>query len=164
LQIPTKDADYAIDRAVVRDAVDPGWQPAAGFCGNSDSIADQARPHPAMGTQHRRSHCNLGGEASLSGQARTRPRWGSPTDTCVSPIAAISNCLASPGLIPIWIRACVQTKPHCTLRPVLVAAGSRSFGIYSSALDQVRTALLDKGFAVTPVFTAPTANPTEAGH
>jgi hypothetical protein len=43
------------------------------------------------------------------------------------------------------------------------AAGSRSFGIYSSALDQVRTALLDRGFAVTPVFTAPTANPNGGG-
>jgi Glyoxalase-like domain len=43
------------------------------------------------------------------------------------------------------------------------AAGSRSFGIYSSALDQVRTALLDRGFAVTPVFTAPTANPDGGG-
>jgi hypothetical protein len=43
------------------------------------------------------------------------------------------------------------------------AAGSRSFGIYSSALDQVRTALLDKGFAVTPVFAAPTANPDSVG-
>jgi hypothetical protein len=43
------------------------------------------------------------------------------------------------------------------------AAGSRSLGIYSSTLDQVRTALLDKGFAVTPVFTAPTANPDGGG-
>ncbi|MDT7810888.1 MAG: hypothetical protein QOJ42_804 [Acidobacteriaceae bacterium] len=43
------------------------------------------------------------------------------------------------------------------------AAGSRSFGIYSSALDQVRTALLDNSFAVTPVFTAPTANPDGGG-
>jgi hypothetical protein len=37
-------------------------------------------------------------------------------------------------------------------------AGARSFGIYSSTVDEMRSALMAKGFGVTPVFTAPTAN------
>ena len=43
------------------------------------------------------------------------------------------------------------------------AAGSRSFGIYSSTLEQLRTALLDKGLRATTVFTAPAANPPSGG-
>jgi hypothetical protein len=37
-------------------------------------------------------------------------------------------------------------------------AGARSFGIYSSTVDQLRSTLMAKGFGVTPVFSAPTAN------
>lgn len=37
------------------------------------------------------------------------------------------------------------------------AAGARSFGVYSPSLEQLRAALKDKEFAVTPVFTAPAA-------
>jgi len=43
------------------------------------------------------------------------------------------------------------------------AAGSRSFGIYSPTLEQVRATLLGKRLPVTPVFTAPAANPNHKG-
>src|SRR5712675_624809 len=63
------------------------------------------------------------------------------------------------------------TRPNPDMDPGMIAdqaslhgaAGSRSFGIYSSALEQVRATLLDKGFGVTPVFTAPTAKPNGGG-
>jgi hypothetical protein len=55
------------------------------------------------------------------------------------------------------------TRPNPVMDPGMMAdqaslhgaAGSRSFGIYSSAPEQLRATLLDKGFPVTSVFSSP---------
>jgi hypothetical protein len=63
------------------------------------------------------------------------------------------------------------TKPNPDMDPGMLAdqaslkggPGARSVGVYSSALDQVHGLLKDKGFAVTPVFTASPNDPDGAG-
>lgn len=63
------------------------------------------------------------------------------------------------------------TRPNPDMDPGMLAdqaslkggPGARSFGVRSSALDQVRAVLKDKGFGPTPVFTAAPNDPDGQG-
>jgi hypothetical protein len=108
--------------------------------------------------------------------------WGRNIDEVTSILAVKLGFQVRPGRDPDgvanrYVRFCDRgylellgiTRPNPNMDPGMLAdqaslhgaAGSRSFGIYSSRLEQIRATLLNKSFPVTPIFTAPIASPNE---
>ena len=102
--------------------------------------------------------------------------WGRSIDEVTSILAVKLGFQVRPGHDPNgvanrYIRFCDRgylellgiARPNPVMDPGMMAdqaslhgaAGSRSFGIYSSAPEQLRATLLDKGFPVTSVFSSP---------
>lgn len=110
--------------------------------------------------------------------------WGRSLDEVTAIMAVKLGFQVKPGRDPAglanrYIRFADQgfiellgiTRPNPELDPGSAAdqaalhgaAGARSFGIHSSALDQARTALEQGGFGVTPIFTAAANDPDGGG-
>jgi hypothetical protein len=104
--------------------------------------------------------------------------WGRSIDEVTSIMAVKLGFQIRPGHDPSGVanryvrladRGFVEllgiTRPNAEMDPGSQAdqvslrggAGARSFGIYSSTVEQLRSALMAKGFGVTSVFSAPTA-------